>query len=51
MMKKDEQAFDRRMAMRKNHIKLSAQMCDAGKMLYGAAILDSEDKMIRSILI
>jgi uncharacterized protein YciI len=47
----DEQALSRRMAVREKHISLGDKMRDAGKMLYGAAILDDDDKMIGSVLI
>src|SRR5262245_21088902 len=47
----DEIALDRRMAARKAHIALGDQMRDTAKMLYGAAILDENEKMIGSVLI
>jgi uncharacterized protein YciI len=47
----DKEALNRRMAVRQAHIALGDKMRDQGKMLYGAAILDSEDKMIGSVLI
>ena len=47
----DEKALERRMAVREAHIALGDRMRDAGKMLYGAAILDGSEKMIGSVLI
>jgi uncharacterized protein YciI len=47
----DKEALNRRMAARPAHISLGDKMRDAGKMLYGAAILDAQEKMIGSILI
>jgi uncharacterized protein YciI len=48
---KDDQALNRRLVVREAHIVLGNKMRDAGKMLYGAAILDDAEKMIGSILI
>ena len=42
----DEQALARRMAVREAHLALGDKMRDAGKMLYGAAILNDSGKMI-----
>lgn len=47
----DEQALDRRLAVRADHIALGDKMRDAGQMLYGAAILDDSGKMVGSVLI
>jgi len=47
----DEQALNRRLAVREAHIALGDKMRDAGKMLYGAAILDDSGKMIGSMLV
>ena len=47
----DEEALERRMKVREAHISLGDQMRDAGKMLYGAAILDDVGKMIGSVII
>lgn len=47
----DAQALERRLAVRDAHIALGDKMRDAGKMLYGAAILDDSGKMIGSVLI
>jgi len=48
---KDENALERRMTVRADHIALGDKMKDAGKMLYSAAILDDQGKMTGSILI
>jgi uncharacterized protein YciI len=47
----DEKALERRLAVREAHIALGDKMRDVGKMLYGAAILDEQNKMIGSVLI
>lgn len=47
----DSQALNRRLLVRKAHIALGDQLRAEGKMLYGAAILDENEKMIGSILI
>lgn len=47
----DEHALSRRLAVRDAHIALGNKLRDAGKMLYGAAILDDHGKMIGSVLI
>ncbi len=47
----DEKALERRLAVRAAHIALGDKLRDAGKMLYGAAILDDSEKMIGSILV
>lgn len=47
----DSDALNRRLAVRADHIALGDKMRDAGKMLYGAAVLDDQEKMIGSILI
>jgi len=47
----DEHALSRRMAVREAHIALGDKMRDGGQMLYGAAILDANGKMIGSALI
>jgi uncharacterized protein YciI len=47
----DEHALSRRMAVREAHIALGDKLRDAGKMLYGAAILDDHGKMTGSVLI
>ena len=47
----DDGALKRRMAVREAHIALGDKMRDAGKMLYGVAILDDSAKMIGSALV
>jgi len=47
----DNQALERRMAAREQHIALGDQMVAAGQMLYGGAILDDMGNMIGSILV
>ncbi len=47
----DEKALERRLAVREAHLALGDKMRDAGKMLYGAAILDEHGKMTGSVLI
>jgi uncharacterized protein YciI len=47
----DKDALNRRLAVREAHIALGDKMRDAGKMLYGAAILDDEEKMVGSVLV
>ncbi len=47
----DEKALERRLAVRESHIALGDKMRDAGNMLYGAAILDEQNRMIGSVLI
>jgi uncharacterized protein YciI len=47
----DQDALDRRLAVRPKHIELGDKMRDAGQSLYGGAILDANDKMIGSVII
>jgi uncharacterized protein YciI len=47
----DAQALNRRLAVREAHLALGDKMRDAGKMLYGAAILDDLEHMVGSVLI
>ena len=47
----DDQALARRMAVRERHLHVNDGLRDEGKLLYGAAILDDNDKMIGSVLI
>lgn len=46
----DDNALERRLSVREAHIARGDQMRDAGKMLYGAAILDDSEKMIGSVI-
>ncbi len=48
---KDEQALDRRLAVRPDHIKLGDQLREQGKVLYGVAMLDDNKKMIGSVYV
>jgi uncharacterized protein YciI len=47
----DEDALNRRLAVRDAHIALGDKMRAEGTMLYGAAILSDSEKMIGSVLI
>lgn len=47
----DEDALQRRMNAREDHLKLTAQMQEEGKTLYAVAILDENEKMIGSMLV
>jgi uncharacterized protein YciI len=47
----DDQAFDRRMAVREEHLNKAKEMFDSGKWLYAAAILDDAGKMIGSMIL
>lgn len=48
---KDGDAFGRRLAVREQHIALGDRLVAEGKMLFGAAILDADEKMIGSMLV
>ena len=45
----DDQASERRLRVREQHIAVGDEMVRTGKALFGAAILDSEGKMIGSM--
>jgi len=47
----DSEALNRRLAVREAHLALGDKMRDAGKMLYGVAILDDRETMVGSVLI
>ncbi|MEU8132120.1 YciI family protein [Streptodolium elevatio] len=47
----DEQALERRMRVRDDHVRLGDAMVAAGSMLFGTAILDGADRMIGSMLV
>ncbi len=47
----DDKALDRRLAVRDQHIALGDKMLKEGKVLYGVAMLDDDDKMIGSVYI
>lgn len=48
---KDESALERRMAAREGHLALGDKMRESGELLYAAAILDDNQKMIGSAMI
>jgi len=48
---KDDEALGRRLAAREQHIALGDRLVAEGKMLFGTAILDVEEKMIGSMLV
>lgn len=47
----DEGALGRRLAVRERHLELGVRLAEAGRLLYGAAILDDAGQMIGSVLI
>ncbi|MCK5127880.1 MAG: hypothetical protein KAR42_16605 [candidate division Zixibacteria bacterium] len=47
----DEQALERRMAVREEHIKKGKELFEAGKWLYAAGILDDDGQMVGSMII
>lgn len=47
----DEQAIDRRLMARDEHLKSVEKRVEAGQHLYGAAILDEDGKMIGSMMV
>lgn len=47
----DEQALERRMAVREQHMVIAQRMRDTGRLIHGGAILDDEGRMIGSIAI
>jgi uncharacterized protein YciI len=47
----DEDALNRRLAVRGAHLALGDKMRDQGKMLFGVALLNDEDRMIGSVLV
>lgn len=48
---KDEGALQRRMDTRAAHLELVTKMRDAGQILFGIALLDSQEKMIGSLMV
>lgn len=48
---KDEKAMDRRMAVRAAHLAGVEKMKAEGEALYGVAILDTQEKMIGSVMV
>ena len=47
----DEGALDRRLAARQQHVALGDTLVAKGHMLFGAALLDKDGKMIGSMLV
>ncbi len=47
----DEDALDRRMAMREKHLELFAANREKGALIFGSAILNDAGKMIGSMLV
>jgi uncharacterized protein YciI len=47
----DAGALERRMAARPAHVSLGDQLRDAGKLLFGTAMLDDTGKMIGSMFV
>lgn len=47
----DENALDRRMAAREDHLALAGQMHETGKWLYAAAILNDQGQMAGSMIV
>lgn len=48
---KDDGALSRRLAVREQHLALGDRLVAEGKLLFAAAILDADDKMIGSMLV
>ena len=47
----DENALDRRMAARQDHLDTAKQMHESGKWLYAAAILNEQGNMAGSVIV
>lgn len=47
----DDEALERRLAVRENHIKLSDNAIKTGEQIFGVAMLDDEGKMKGSAMI
>lgn len=47
----DENALERRMAVRESHLKVSSEMSSQGKWLYAAAVLNGDGKMCGSMIV
>ncbi|GHO82314.1 YciI family protein [Dictyobacter formicarum] len=47
----DEQALQRRLAVREAHIALGDSMVASGHQLYGVALLNETDRMIGSVIV
>ncbi|MBV9730245.1 MAG: hypothetical protein JO309_12745, partial [Pseudonocardiales bacterium] len=48
---KDDDALDRRLAVREQHLACGDRLIAEGKMLFATAILDDDNKMIGSMLV
>lgn len=47
---KDEEALDRRMAVREQHLEFAGEMFKQGKWLFASALLDEDGKMNGSVI-
>ena len=47
----DEKAYERRLAVREDHLKSAKELYDTGKWIYAAAILNDDGKMIGSMIV
>jgi len=47
----DENALERRMAAREEHLEIAREMYESGNWLYAAAILNDEGKMAGSMIV
>ncbi len=47
---KDEEALDRRMAVREQHLEFAGEMFKEGKWLFASALLDEDGKMNGSVI-
>ncbi len=48
---KDDDAVNRRLAAREDHLNQAKQWVEKGQWLYAAAMLDEDDKMIGSMIV
>ncbi len=47
----DEDALNRRMSARKDHLDMAQKLYAAGRWLYAAALLDDDGKMVGSMIV
>ncbi|MEE9430213.1 MAG: YciI family protein [Melioribacteraceae bacterium] len=47
---KDENALERRLAVREEHLKFASKMFESGKWLFASALLDKNDNMNGSVI-
>lgn len=47
----DENALERRMAAREDHLVMAKEMADSGCWLFAAAMLDDDQKMVGSVIV